>query len=449
MTDIQQTTTPTPASGFGRWSEGWLAGCLILAAFTSCFAISATQILLGLSLAAWLARLVWLATLRRKLGAAGTRPPFLEVPTGLEGPLLALLIWAVAMVPLSGDRGQSLLFLRRFYLFSAVFLGAVTTAGGYRRQGMLLTALLVGAAGTGVYGLVQFGRLGGAFVDPWDGFLKDRVELLQGYMTAGGLMMMTALVALAFLLLVRSIRWRALLLAALLPMLATLLLTLTRSAWLGFAAGALVIFLLARPKLVPILLAGGLAVTLLVPGLFQERLVSAFDPDHIQNSQRLTMWRLGARMFGDHPWVGVGDRDLNELYWAYREAEVGGAVSREAYPTGPILVVGHLHNNLIQLAVIWGAPGLILALLLLVAIPVRLWRLWCRLRPPDRVDGAAEDLARGWILAGLGTWTGFMVAGLFEWYFGDADVSLLMWLITGAALGAGFRATMSVPVQSE
>ncbi len=45
-------------------------------------------------------------------------------PLGIEGPVLALLVWAVAMIPLSGDRAQSFLFLRRFFLIFALFIGA-------------------------------------------------------------------------------------------------------------------------------------------------------------------------------------------------------------------------------------------------------------------------------------------------------------------------------------
>jgi O-antigen ligase len=402
------------------------------------FSVSISQILLGLALAATSVRVV-----RRRDPAA--------LATGLEGPLLALLIWAVAMVPLSGDRLQSLVFLRRFYLFGALVVAAGLArhpTWGSLASRVVLAALMIGGAGVAIYGLVQYVRLGGAFVDSWDGFLKDRVVLTQGYMTAGGLLMLLALVATAFLLTVRSRLVAGLLAAAALPVGAALVLTLTRSAWLGFAAGALVMILAARPRLAPLVLVATLAAAVAAPGLVGDRVRSSFDPDHYQNSQRVQMWQTGLRIIADHPVTGVGDHDLDETFWAYREREAGGPVSREAYPGGPILVVGHLHNNLLQLAAIWGLPGLAFALILFGAMAWRLVRSWRRGRSLD-VDPGDPVPPQGWVLAALGCWCGFMTAGMFEWYFGDAEVALLTWLIVGMGLGSGARAEAGGRAHSE
>ncbi len=407
-----------------RATDRVMAAALVALALTSTFSISVTQILLGVAASALL---VQLAVTR-----AG-RP----WATGVEGPLLALAIWAVAMVPLSADRAQSAVFLRRFYLFAALWLGAGLARGtlGPRVRTGALAALLLGGAGTAVYGLVAYARLGGAFVDAWDGFLKNRVVLIQGYMTAGGLMMVTCLVALAFVLTARPRRTRLLVGLALLPMAAALLLTLTRSAWLGTAAGALVMLALVRRRLAMLAAALAVAAVLLSPGLVRDRFLSAFDPIHYQNSPRLQMWQVGLRVIGDHPLTGVGDRDLNELYWSYREQAAGGPVDRHSYPGGPILVVGHLHNNLLQLAAIWGLPGLALALVLMVQLLRRLTALWrsLRLGRPNAAESAPPD---GWVLAAIGVWWAFVVAGMFEWYFGDAEVALLTWLVCGLGLGA-------------
>ncbi|MFO7608983.1 MAG: O-antigen ligase family protein [Candidatus Krumholzibacteriia bacterium] len=411
---------PAAARGAGRLSAGALVGLCL----TATFAISVTQILLGVALAALL---VHLATARDPRAWA----------VGLEGPLLALLLWAVAMVPLSGDRAQSALFLRRFYLFAALFIaaGAVRGAAGARVRRWALIALLAGGAGTALYGLVGYARTGGAFVDAWDGYLKNRVVLTQNYMTAGGLMMVTCLVALAFLLVARPRRGRLLVAAAALPMAAALLLTLTRSAWLGFGAGAVVMMAMTRHRLALGAMALGLAALLLLPGLVRDRFLSAFDPANYQNTPRLVMWGVGLEVVADHPWTGVGDRNLNELYWAYRERAAGAPVSREAYPGGPVLAVGHLHNNVLQVAAIWGLPGLALVVVLMVALWRRLRAVWRGLRT---AAVAQDDPAppEGWVLAAMGVWWGFVVAGMFEWYFGDAEVALLAWLVSGLALGA-------------
>lgn len=420
---------PPAATGAARVCDRVLLGAVTGLALTSTFSISVTQILLGVATLAFVARVAATRDLR-------------AFATGVGAPLAALLIWAVAMVPLSGDPQQSAVFLRRFWLMLLLFIAAGLARGPLGRpvRRTVLVALLAGGVGTAVYGLVAYSRAGGAFVDAWDGFLKNRVVLLQGYMTAGGLMMITELVVLAFLLTARRARTRLWLGLAGVPMGAALLLTLTRSAWLGFGAGAVAMLLMARRRLAVAVVAAAAVLVVLVPGQVHDRFLSVFAPGNAENAPRLVMWRMGAAMVKDHPLTGVGDRDLNELYWQYRERAAGGPVAREAYPTGPILVVGHLHNNLVQWAAIWGLPGLVLALGFLLVLWWRLRRLWRRLAaaaddPDDPDDPDDHALARGWVLAAVGVWWGFLVAGMFEWYFGDAEVALLTWLVCGLALG--------------
>jgi putative inorganic carbon (hco3(-)) transporter len=421
--------------------DRFIVVCLLVSAFTSTFAISLTQIFLGLSMLGFLTRLGW------ALFSPENKSSLIPEPTGLEGPVLAMLVWAVSMIPLSGDRAQSLIFMRRFFLFFALFIGAFAAGrdkeSGRSFQRNVLVALLVGGAGTGLFGLFQFFNQGGAYIDPWDGFLKNRVVLLQGYMTGAGLMMLASLVALGFLLVPQKNRSRLYLLLAMAPMFISLIFTLTRSAWLGFAVGAAVMVLLAGRRVMSVVMLVTVLGILLTPGLGRDRLLSAFDADHYQNSPRVEMWQTGGRMVADHPFTGVGDRDLNELYWAYEEREAGGPVDRSAYPTGPTRIVGHMHNNFVQLAVIWGIPGLVFSLFFLLSIPRHLTRWW-------RKSTSKSYWVRGWILAAIGAWAGFMTAGMFEWYFGDAEVAQLMWLITGVALGAGrWSMTSQNQTQSE
>ncbi len=418
------TPAAPPASGARRVCDRVLLGAMLGLAPAALLSITVTQILLGLATAALVVRVV----LDRGLRAYAT---------GVEWPLLALVVWAVAMVPLSGDPGQSAVFLRRFWLFTALFAAAGLVRGPHgalMRRGTL-AGLLAGGAGAAIYGLARYARAGGAFVDAWDGFLKNRVDLLQGYMTAGGLMMITCLVVLAFLLTVRSRRVRLALALAGVPLAAALLLTLTRSAWLGCGVGALVMLFMVRRRLVAAALLAAAILLVLAPGPIHDRAVSTLAPAGLRETPRLAMWGVGLEMIRDHPVTGVGDHDLNALYWQYRERDAGGPVSREAYPTGPILVIGHLHNNVLQIAAIWGLPGLILAVVFMVMLLRRLLRLWRDLRagPGDPDDPAPPE---GWVLAAVGVWWAFVIAGMFEWNFGDAEVAQLVWLVCGLALGA-------------
>ncbi len=141
-------------------------------------------------------------------------------------------------------------------------------------------------------------------------------------------------------------------------------------------------------------------------------------------TQRLFMWNEGLEMFKRHPITGVGDRDLKRI-------------GPEYYQHPDMKYFGHLHSNPVMLAAIWGAPGFILGmgfLLLQGGLLIKRWRT-LRMNP--------ESVAAGWVLGALGVWAGFFVAGLTEWYFGDAESMLLYLAIMGVALGLPLSRTSS------
>jgi O-antigen ligase len=382
--------------------DRFLAVVLIVLAAAAPLSVGASQSVLGCAVALGLYRWV-----------AGRKP----IRTGLEAYAGLLVLWALIMIPFSSQPAQSLLFARRFYPLAALWLFA--WAGGTEsRRIAVLSALLTAGAGLGIYGIYQLWRQGeGAHLSA-SGQLVGRVTLAQGYMTGGGIMMILALVALAFLLSPVSRRQRALTSLALVSILASLILTMTRSAWLGFSLGGMVVLAAARPRIAPIFLALLVLGTWAMPATYRARVLSAFDWSDQHNQARVVMWQTGWRMLKDHPVTGVGDRDLKEIYRSYHPGQ-----TRD--------IPGHLHSNYVMFGAIWGLPGLAFALLLLAAIPVLLLARWRRLRA---IRSRPPPLQAGWILAALGVWTGFCVAGFFEWNFGDAEVVLLLWIVAGMGL---------------
>lgn len=373
-----------------------LFACLALTALAATLSVAIAQIALGLTLllALWL--------LARRRGA--------PVRTGLELPAALFVGWALLMIPFSGDRAQSLLFARRFWLLAAVWLFATHGRGG-RRRGALAVAFLAGAVMAALYGLRGAARAA-------DLTIEHRLTLAQGYMTGGGLMMIAALTALAFV--AAGPRGRARLLAALAlaPLLVALVLTMTRGAWLGFLVGAAVVLALRRARwLVPLAVVVA-ALVALAPASARDRFLSSFDPRHERNTERETMWRTGWRMMLDHPFTGVGDRDLKRIYAQYHRGE-------------EVEIQGHLHSNLVQFGAIWGVPGLLLGAGFLIAMPVLLLR---RRRAWRALGGSAPPGAEAWTLAALAVWTGFNVMGLFEWTFGDAEMALALCIAVGMGL---------------
>ncbi|MBM4119135.1 O-antigen ligase family protein, partial [bacterium] len=296
---------------------GWLAqllplreGALLLAAFAMPFSIAISQFALAIALLLRLAE--W----------ASGRPP-VHLGRGLTLLTLAFVGWALIDIGFSQIPSESLRHAKRFLLLPALWLFA--EAG--RRDALrtrLLAALGAGSAGVAAYGILAY--LQGARG------LAGRAQLTQGYMTAGGLMMLASLLLFAFLLRPGGARRRRWLWPAFALTLVALVFTHTRGAWLGFAAGALLALGLVRPRLAPIFLGLLLVAGALAPAGFRERLLSSFDPRHANNVQRLIMWRTGWELLADHPLTGVGDLDLQAIY---RARHAGAQVE----------VKGHLHSN--------------------------------------------------------------------------------------------------------
>lgn len=347
------------------------------------------------------------------------RPP---VTTGLEMPALLLAGWALAVIPFSHDPHQSVIFYRRFYLFAALWIGA-SAMGGSRQQRWALFCLLLGAVAICLFGQIRVViRTGGLF--------NVRMGDMSNPMTSGALLMMVLLVA-AGQILVRGQSWRVRLPVALLamPILMGLILTMTRSAWLGLVAGVTVILIVGR--------AGrGLLATLafvaamvflpnLVDGIFPDRLSDRLQLSFFRSgrstTERIEMWRGGMQMVQHSPVFGIGDCDLKDvapLYYGDEETDY----------------YGHLHSNPVMFAVIWGVPGFVLAWVFLLAQLWQLWKRWWSARPVSGRGPPADPIRRGWILGAIGVWFGFFIAGLTEWYFGDAESMLLYLAIIGIAL---------------
>jgi O-antigen ligase len=139
------------------------------------------------------------------------------------------------------------------------------------------------------------------------------------------------------------------------------------------------------------------------------------------------MWQGGLEMVKAHPVTGVGDRGLEDIGADYYTSKYG-------------VYHGHLHNNLIHMAVIWGIPGLILGQAFVWAGIWFLWKRWRALRRlPEGVKKA--PIHQAWILGAMGAWISFYIAGMTEWYFGDAESMLIYLAILGAALGPGPETT--------
>lgn len=201
-----------------------------------------------------------------------------------------------------------------------------------------------------------------------------------------------------------------------------LLLTFTRSVWLGWGVAVFVILMLKRtPWRIYALPALVFFVTFMPMDLFT-RLWSTFDLKQYSNFDRIRMLEAGVEMIKDHPLLGVGPGNVKETYALYKKHDA----PRSRPP--------HLHNNVVQLWAERGILGLaayILLLALFLRECVRAWR------------GSRE--ARMWAEIGVAVTVGLTVAGLFEFNFGDTEVFYLM-LELYALISVSIEAEQPQPV---
>jgi len=248
-------------------------------------------------------------------------------------------------------------------------------------------ALLAG--GSSIWALVQF-----TFLDQRD--LEHRISGPSSHvMTFSGLLLPLSLV---FLILWLHQRKPLFLAVALLSTL-TLLLTFTRSVWLGWGVAVFVLLMLTRSQIryfaVPALL---VFVTFLPLDLFG-RLISVFDMKKASNFERVRMVQAGVEMIRDHPVLGLGPANVKQNYSLYRKADVPS-------PRPP-----HLHNNIVQLWAERGILGLGAYILFLVLFLRHCAMVW--------------KTNRMWAEIGVAVATSITIAGLFEFNFGDTEVFYL------------------------
>jgi O-antigen ligase len=396
----------------------------LLAAFLIALAvsISASQVLLALLFAV---AVPWSRLARAAVGPEGLRGAARELATAAGGvrdhpltpPFAAFAGLTLLSALVSGDPGWSL-WLSRDLLRIAVFylvLGSTRDADHAFRvwQGFLVALTLMAC-----YGLAQawFCRVPPAILtEPWRSEICVHPSRVSGpfsiYMTFGGVLLLGALFLLAHL---ANVRWRdvAWMVPAGLVMVVALALTYSRNAWLGLIVGALVLVLTgqrAGRTLLALALLALVAAAVSPPTVWQ-RARSAVDLRDETARDRVAMWRSGLGMIADHPVFGVGPGQVRAWYAHYRRPEA-------VRPS-----TGHLHNSPIHIAAERGLPALAAWVWLWVVFFRHAGRILCRL-DPDRAR------ARALVCASLSGIAGFLVAGLFEHNFGDAEVVMLVYAL--------------------
>jgi O-antigen ligase len=348
--------------------------------------IALADILLTATLLSWVA-------LRVREGTRPAAPAFFI-------PLAAYAALTLVSSVFSVDPAASLVDSKQLVLL-AIVPAVYDLARGRRATTVVDVIISVGAA-SAVFGIIQYGVL------HYDNLGQRPQGALTHYMTYSGVLMLVIAAAAARLVFGRRDRiWPALVMPALVVAVA---LTFTRNAWIGacVAVGLLLVLKDFRLSgLLPVIVA---LLVMLAPEGLLDRLTSTFNAQDPANQDRFAMIEVGARMVRDHPLTGVGPNMVPEAYAQYRPDY---AVNQ----TNP-----HLHNVPLQIAAERGLPALAVWLWFVGAVTVALFRVFTR-SAADEV--LADRQGRALASAALASVAAMLVAGLFEYNFGDSEFLML------------------------
>ncbi len=140
---------------------------------------------------------------------------------------------------------------------------------------------------------------------------------------------------------------------------------------------------------------------------FHERFSSIWASKYTSNTDRQDLWRANLAMFQDHPWIGVGYGQNEEILGEYfKKLEIKNEFG------------GHAHNNYLQMLSTTGLLGTICYLFFILSFLLLTHRLWLEIPK-------THYWHRVIVLGALGAQVCMHAGGVTQWNFGDAEVNHL------------------------
>ena len=236
----------------------------------------------------------------------------------------------------------------------------------------------------------------------------ERVQGFMGhYMTQAGVMLLFGALALSLFVFSRG-KVRFLWGMAFLLSLVILILTSTRSAWIGMIIATSVVLFFYKPKTLVVVPLATALILILSPMEVKLRALSIFSTKSYSNAQRLEYLNAGIKIIKEYPIFGTGP---NTVEMEFQNPKYG--LSEEAKQNV------HLHNNIIQIAAERGIPTLLAWFVFLV------WLLISLIKLTPNKDPALFPLA----VAAVAALLAHFAAGFFEYNFADAEVAALFFYI--------------------
>jgi O-antigen ligase len=236
----------------------------------------------------------------------------------------------------------------------------------------------------------------------------ERVQGFMGhYMTQAGVMLLFGALALSLFIFSRN-KTRFFWGLGFLLSILILILTSTRSAWIGMIIATSVILFFYKPKTLIFVPVAAALILLLSPREVKNRALSIFSTRSYSNAQRLEYLDAGIKIIKEYPIFGTGP---NTVEMEFQNPKYG--LSEEAKQNV------HLHNNILQIAAERGIPALLAWFVFLV------WLLISLIKLVPNKDPTLFPLT----VAAIAAFLAHFAAGLFEYNFADAEVAALFFYI--------------------
>ncbi|MCP5049142.1 MAG: O-antigen ligase family protein, partial [bacterium] len=196
------------------------------------------------------------------------------------------------------------------YLLIPLFLVMIHSEKRLRHT---LTAVLASAVASSLLGIGQ-ALISGVSLD----------HRLQGatshWMTYSGLLMFSFIFFFVLLFHENQKKRKMIIAFSLVVILSAILLSLTRTVWVGIAVSLAIFIVYYKPKILYLAIPALVLLVLVMPPSVKTRVTSIFDLQNATNKDRLYMAQIAFSIFKDYPVTGVGPNNIEKVYERYKPA---------------------------------------------------------------------------------------------------------------------------------
>ena len=380
-------------------------------AFFSPWSIAGAQAFLILGLAVWLVKIL-----------ISGKWKFIHTPLNI--PILLYLTTQIISVIFSPFKVHSLLALKEEWLLLLFFL----LVNNVREEGKikkLVTILIMVSCIVGLYAVWQhysgMDLYRHKLLEPKGGVFIS-LGLFDHHLTFGGCYMLVFLLAAVIALSYQREGIRRIL-DIISPVILglSLIFSYARSAWLGAVAGMLTLGFLQGKKFALLFTLGVvvlcLAVFVIEPTSWDRIKEISLSKDKAE-STRIRLWQTSLNMIKDKPIWGIGLGNFGQFFNQYK---VEGGYDNYSHP----------HNDFLNVAVNSGLLGLIAYLYL--------WAVFIYTTLKAVLKNRRIGLIYTVQISGVVTIVAFLFASLFQCYYTDAEVNMLVMFLLGITTVANLK----------